>query len=75
MDDDSVEDDLNEFEDDTDDLDDGLSGDEQESDGFDSKNAFFIGSIVGNAYEEGQEQRKHRELLRKKRARRNPESG
>ncbi|MBC8391554.1 MAG: hypothetical protein H8E17_03175 [Deltaproteobacteria bacterium] len=35
-------------------------------DGFTAKDAFFVGSIVGNAYEEGLDERRRRELLRKK---------
>jgi hypothetical protein len=57
---------------DMDDQDDGLSRDEQEPDGFYVRDAFFVGSIVGNAYEEALDERKRHELLKKKRRRRDP---
>lgn len=71
-DEDSLEDEFNDqFMDDTDDLDDdfadGSGTDDPEPGDFTAKDAFFIGSIVGNAYEE-----RRRELLR--RTRRDPTS-
>jgi hypothetical protein len=38
-------------------------------DDFNAKDAFYIGSIVGGAYEEGLDERKRRELLKEKKAR------
>jgi hypothetical protein len=40
--------------------------DQADSDEFTARDTFFIGSIVGNAYEEGLDERRRRELLRKK---------
>ena len=78
MDNDSFED---RFEDETmdDDFSDGSGTDDQDFDGPDSdefavKDAFFIGAIVGNVYEEGLDERKRRELLRRKRTKRDPTS-
>jgi len=71
---DHFEDEIMDDPDDTDDPDDDLSGDEQEPDDFTARDAFFVGSIVGNAYEEGREERRRRELLRKKRVGRDPAS-
>jgi hypothetical protein len=47
----------------------GGEQDQTDADEFTAKDAFFIGSIVGNAYEEGLDERKRRELLRKRKAR------
>jgi len=76
MDEDSFED---HFEDQMDDFDDGSSMDDPESDDpdadeFTARDAFFVGSIVGNASEEGREELRRRELLRKKRVGRDPAS-
>ena len=51
--------------------DDGPQAGDSESDGpdadeFTERDAFFVGSIVGNAYEEGLDKRKRRELLKRK---------
>jgi hypothetical protein len=40
--------------------------DQADSDEFTARDAFFVGSIVGNAYEEDLDERRRRELLRKK---------
>jgi len=76
MDEDSFED---HFEDQMDDPDDGSSMDDSEfsdldEDEFTAKDAFYIGSIVGNIHEEGMDERKRRELLRKKRTKRDSTS-
>jgi hypothetical protein len=46
----------------------GLNGehDQTDLDDFTAKDAFFVGSTVGNAYEEGLDERRRRELLKKK---------
>jgi len=51
--------------------DDGFSVDNPESDDpdtdeFTARDAFFVGSIVGNAYEEGLKERRRKDLLGKK---------
>lgn len=38
---------------------------EQDNDEFTERDAYFIGSIFGNAYEEGLDEKKRRELKRK----------
>ncbi len=71
MEEDSFED---EWESETDDLDNDFTDDPRTEDAdldeFTARDAFFIGSIVGNAYEEGLDEQKRRRLLKKKRARR-----
>lgn len=47
---------------------------EDDPDDFTARDAFFVGSIFGNAYEEGLDQRKRRQLLRKKQIKRDPSS-
>ena len=70
----------NEFNDEfMDDTDDGFSTDDSESDDSDAdeftvRDAFLVGSIVGNAYEEGLDERERRRLLRKKRSKRGLDS-
>jgi hypothetical protein len=66
MDEDSFEDKI------LDDLDEDFTVDDSEphdpdADEFNTRDAFFVGSIVGNAYEEWLEEKRRRELLRKKR--------
>ena len=56
------------FSDNMDDLDNEITNGpgEDDPDDFTARDAFFVGSIFGNAYEEGLDERKRRESLRKK---------
>lgn len=57
-----------------DDLDDDLESGDPDADEFTGKDAFFVGSIVGSAYEEGLEERRRRRLLRKRKTEGDPAS-
>lgn len=63
---DSFEDQFEEFTDDLDDSDDESAPDDSEFDELNARDAFFLGGAMGFAYEEGLEERRHRQLLRRK---------
>lgn len=67
---DTFEDHFEEQMDDPDDMDGGNPADEHESAGFDAGDAFLAGSLLGNVYDEIMDDQKRRELLRKRRSRR-----
>lgn len=66
FDEDSFEDQFEEFTDDVDDTDESSTRDESGFDEFNARDAFFLGSAMGFAYEEGLHEQRRRGLLRKK---------
>ena len=67
MDEDSFGEAPDDLSDDLDDTDDGFISDDREFDKFTTRDAFFIGSIIGNAYEEAMDELRRMELMKKKR--------
>lgn len=56
--------------DDLHDTDDGFIADNFEGQELTARDAFFVGSILGNAYEEAMDKKRRRELMRKRQTKR-----